>query len=159
MPHSLLFPHFTTVSQLSLPSIHALPRNHPVPYHLSILLLAPPGRPPPQLNLPSISSLELNLVRDVFAKAHGESQSFSQTVGPLLDLRTEPRTWNTPPEWKRDRGESRWGGEIVVAGELMIGGAAVPSFSVGSTRGLLACDVSFRRDGTPLSPLPSLLWS
>lgn len=130
-------------SQLTIPSITAFPRTISIPFYLSILILGPEEKGQTALTLPSPSELKISLTRTVHTTAQGASQSFGQRVGLLTDLQSENRVWYQPHGFREERGEKRWGGEVLVVGEFAVGGAATPTFSGGSTRGLLSCDVSF----------------
>ena len=147
LPDSFLF-FFLLSCKLTTPSISAYPRTIPIPYHLSITVLAHASHTtssdtPPDIILPPPSDLKILLVRHVTTRARGATQSFNQTVGLLTDLKNESRVWRLPPVL-RDLagGERRWGAEVVAVGEIAVGGAAGPSFGAGMTRGLLTCDVS-----------------
>ena len=143
--------------QFSLPSLPSYPRNTPIPYYLSILVLGPEGKgESTTINLPSPSDLRLSLRRTVSTTAKKASQKNKQDAGTILDLTQEQRIWYQPHEWVEvERGERRWGGEIVVVGEFELGGgAATATIREEETKGLLACDVSL----TFLSLRVGLVW-
>jgi hypothetical protein len=93
-----------------------------------------------------------------------------QSVGPVVDLALEKRRWFSDAELvqmndlKKDRaglkdcklGETRWGVEIVVVGELEIGkgptGGVGPSFGLETTKGMLECSVSVSLSVPPSVP-------
>lgn len=76
--------------QLTLSSLPSFPASTSIPYHLSFLLLSPPT---PIANdkdnaylasLPSASQIGLFLVRELWTKARGASQTVKQTLGRVV---------------------------------------------------------------------------
>ncbi|KAL7417625.1 hypothetical protein BDY24DRAFT_432694 [Mrakia frigida] len=157
------------IIKFTTPPFPSLPRSTPTPYHLSILVLAPPSTSEgsePSLTLPSPSDISLLLTRNVSSEAQRGVRRYNQHVGPLIkDLKTESRVWDEDPRWRdveveggggRGQTEKRWGQEKVIVGEFEIGEALVPTFFGQSTKGLLSCSYSLRLEIELKGPMNDL---
>lgn len=73
----------------------------------------------------------------------------------LADLKNEARVWKLPTGLREVGAgeEKRWAKEVVMVGEMAVGGAAGPSFGAGMTRGMLTCDVSRHQPICPVSEI------
>lgn len=116
--------------------------------------------PSPPFDLPDLALVELTLKRRVWTKCKTSTEEVLQSVGPVVDFALENRRWFSAAELvqtdalKSERGgltdcrpgETRWGVELVVVGEMEIGqgptGGVGPSFGLETTKGMLECLVS-----------------
>lgn len=167
---STLFPFL----QLTTPDLPAYPTSHPIPFYLHLLVLSPPAlitSSPPQLRIPSPSSIQLTLDRLVLARAQGFQQiSFQSGAGEglsVVDLSKENRIWHGQTEYREQEEEGasdggramvgRWGRGLTIVGEMRFEGTGVgPSFTRGA-KDLLGCSVSSSFVSSPLS-FPSFLF-
>lgn len=151
-------PYRLSLLTLSPPVIVDLSLSAPLKTTPKAWSTVPPPSPP--FDLPDLTRVELTLKRRVWTKCKTSTEVVLQSVGPVVGLALEKRRWFSGAELvqmddlKKDRGglkdcklgETRWGVEIVVVGELEIGkgptGGVGPSFGLETTKGMLGCSVS-----------------
>lgn len=145
------------------------PPHHPIPYWVKMTVRSPPieagDSRPPQLKLPSPSTLAFELIRTVETQAQGAVQKVRQFVEKVGDLANERRIWygDTTLVKCDTSGEQHWSCPIVIVGEMLLGGEKAssqgglsPSFPRPHTLGL-GCSYSLTLH-LPLKGTTSDFW-